>query len=123
MAMSDARDVLVVDDDVAIAALVADCLSDEGYTVRIAYTGTGALDAIHTHTPDLVLLDIMMPEMTGDALLAYLRAHGFADLPIIMMSAASHLSRFSLTGATAQLAKPFNIEELIDCVNRHWRRQ
>src|SRR4051794_37048696 len=85
MAMSDARDVLVVDDDVAIAALVADCLRDEGYTVRVAYTGTGALNAIQAHPPGLILLDIMMPGMTGDVLLGHLRTHGFADLPIIMM--------------------------------------
>src|SRR4051812_43999925 len=105
--MSNLSDVLVVDDDVTIAALITDCLTDEGYRVRVAYTGTGALDAIHEHTPDLVLLDIMMPGMTGDALLAHLRTHGFADLPIIIMSAASNLSQFSLAGATAQLAKPF----------------
>jgi two-component system, NtrC family, nitrogen regulation response regulator NtrX len=119
MGMPRVGDVLVVDDDASIVAFIADCLDEEGYTVRIASDASAALDVIQTNPPALVLLDIMMPGMTGDVLLDYLRHNGFPDLPIIVMSAVSSASAFVLTGATEYLPKPFRIDDLLDCVNRY----
>jgi CheY-like chemotaxis protein len=111
--------VLVVDDEVAIATLVADALEDEGYQVRMHHDGASALLDIVNDTPDLVLLDIAMPVMVGDELLRYLRAHGFPHLPVIVMTAGLHPEQYLEQGADAVLAKPFDLQKMLDTVQRY----
>lgn len=115
-AMATSYDILVVDDEVEIAEFIADILRDEGYTVRILHDGASALLAIFQASPGLVILDIAMPAMMGDELLRYLRRNGFHDLPIIIMTAGVHPHVFLAQGATDVLAKPFDVDVLLDKV-------
>ncbi|GAB4437387.1 MAG: hypothetical protein OHK0015_30070 [Chloroflexi bacterium OHK40] len=108
--------ILVVDDERAITDFVADALSDEGYTVTVCHDGASALLEVHREAPDVVLLDIGLPVMSGDLVLRQLRADGFTTLPIIVASAGTHLDQFLALGATAILRKPFGLERLIDLV-------
>lgn len=114
-----AQHILVVDDEVAIASLVADTLTDEGFHVRMHHDGASALLDIVNDPPDLVLLDIAMPVMVGDELLRYLRANGFPHLPVIVMTAGLHPEQYLAQGATAILAKPFDIDHMVHTVQRY----
>jgi CheY-like chemotaxis protein len=112
--------ILVVDDDPAIAALIAEVLTDEGYTVRLAYDASSALAVIAAQVPDLVLTDLLLPGMSGLELLRMVRARGHADLPIILVTAAvDRAADLIRQGATACLLKPFDIDELLGCVKRY----
>src|SRR5947209_9738652 len=103
-------DILVVDDEVAITELIAETLREEGYTVHVAHDGASALLDILACPPTLIILDIAMPVMTGDKLLSYLRGNHFSDLPVIMLTASLHPERLLDQGATAVLAKPFELD-------------
>jgi CheY-like chemotaxis protein len=112
------RTVLVVDDEEAIAHLVADALEEEGYEVRVKHDGASALLDIVQDPPDLVLLDIAMPVMVGDELLRYLRRNGFPHLPVIVMTAGLRPESYLADGASAVVAKPFDLNRLIDLVGQ-----
>ena len=111
--------ILVVDDEPAIAYLVADTLQEEGYEVRVHHDGASALLDIVNDPPDLELLDIAMPVMVGDELLRYLRQHGYPHLPVIVMTAGLHPEAYLAQGASAVLPKPFDLEHMLDLVQRH----
>jgi CheY-like chemotaxis protein len=84
-----ARGVLVVDDDPAIRAFVSELLVDEGYEVRAATNGRDALTVLASWRPDVILLDLMMPEMDGWAFLATQQRHlELVCIPVIVMSAS-----------------------------------
>jgi CheY-like chemotaxis protein len=110
--------ILVVDDEEAIAFLVADALQEEGYTVRIHHDGASALLDIINDPPDLMLLDIAMPVMVGDELLRYLRRRGYV-LPVIVMTAGMQPGAYLAQGANAVLPKPFDLEHLLELVAQH----
>lgn len=112
-------DILVADDEVPIADVIAEMLSDEGYSVCVVHDGASALLAIEQLHPKLALLDVAMPAMSGGELLEHLRREGFTDLPIILMSANSRLNEFLEHGATAVIPKPFPLETLLDFVERY----
>lgn len=114
-----AQRILVVDDEPAIATLIADTLEEEGYQVRIHHDGASALLDIINDPPDLMLLDIAMPVMVGDELLRYLRRHGYPDLPVIVMTAGLHPEQYLAQGANAVLPKPFDLQKMVDLVQRH----
>jgi CheY-like chemotaxis protein len=104
--------VLVVDDDDAREAL-AELLRDEGYAVATARDGAQAMQRLAVHVPDLVLLDIVMPNTTGLELLGSLRErHSPAELPVIMMSAkdqsADVVAALGL-GANDYITKPLDL--------------
>ena len=112
-------DILVVDDEQAIAELLAEVLIDAGYRVGIAYDGIEALRTVKEHTPALILLDHMLPGITGREVVRALRAQGFVELPIIMMSAAAPADLLLQAGATDFLPKPFFLDDLLDCIGGH----
>lgn len=116
-----APQILVVDDEVPIAALIADVLEEEGYQVAVRHDGASALLDILATPPDLLILDIAMPVMVGDELLRYLRHHGYQDLPVLVMTASLHPEQYLAQGATAVLAKPFDLLQLLSLVARHIR--
>jgi DNA-binding response OmpR family regulator len=98
----------------------------EGYTVMGACDGLEAWDAVHATTPDLVLLDLMMPGMDGFTLLTKLRKEpGLEDLPVIMLSALSDEARIRKAkelGAQDYLVKTcFTYDELVRRVEQHVR--
>jgi len=117
--MQTSNEILIVDDEAAIAQLLADVLQDEGYTVRIAHDGASALLEILRQRPGLVLLDIAMPVMLGSDLLVYLRRHGFNDLPIIIMTAGLSPLVYLTQGATEVLPKPFDVNLVVDKVSQY----
>jgi two-component system, OmpR family, response regulator MprA len=109
------RGVLVVDDDPDIRAFVADLLADEGYDVRTAANGRDALGVLASWRPDVILLDLMMPEMDGWAFLARQRLHrDLVRIPVVVMSARYNLKDGAgHIPAADVVAKPFAIDRLL----------
>lgn len=103
--------ILVVDDDEHIGNLVEEILTLEGHTVYRAYSGTEALLLLDTYTPDLVLLDLMLPGLTGEKILPKIK-----DIPVIVVSAKADVNdkvNLLLSGATDYVTKPFDTKELL----------
>lgn len=113
----DGARILVVDDQEDNVRLLADLLSLHGYTVETALSGQGALDSVYRSTPDLILLDVVMPGLSGLQVLRRLRADPrFAMLPIVLVTALDpDTERINglEAGADDFLAKPANGHELI----------
>lgn len=110
--------ILIIDDEPSITDVVAEVLTDEGYETLIASGGRDALDLLAAHRPDLMLLDLFMPEMSGLDLLARLQADKrLAGIPVVMMTAGVMGDmNLSHSGPTHVLAKPFNVDDLIATV-------
>jgi DNA-binding response OmpR family regulator len=110
--------VLVVEDYPAIRDLIADCLEAEGYEVSAAGDGREALDILACWRPDAIVLDLMMPVMTGWAVLEQQRRReDLAEIPVIVTSAVHDLDR-NLGGmdVAAVVPKPFECEDLLGAV-------
>ena len=110
-----ARGVLVVDDDPAIRAFVSELLADEGYEVKTAANGRDALAVLASWLPDVILLDLMMPEMDGWAFLTRQQLDlELVRIPVIVMSASYNLRGGAGRIAAADVvAKPFAIDQLL----------
>ena len=116
--------VLIVDDDSDIVEALKIYLSSEGLELLSASTVKQALDAVSEHQVDLVLMDIMMPEMDGITAVAKLRAAN-ANMPIILLTAKSEDSDKLLglnIGADDYITKPFNPAEVVARVRSQLRR-
>lgn len=110
--------VLVVDDDPAILATVAEILEMEGYAVATASNGAEALDAVEEETPSLIVLDMRMPVLDGWAFARELRARGMS-IPILVMTAAQSASSWAEeVQADGHIAKPFDLHDLLTAVAR-----
>src|SRR5690349_13659803 len=120
--MGASLEILVVDDEQEIAALLADVLREAGYKVRKAVDGRSALAAVQEHPPALIILDNMMPCLSGRDVVRSLRADEFKHLPIIMMSAATSAEQLLKAGATDFISKPFDLDDLLDCIAHHLER-
>lgn len=120
------RPILVVDDDAKIVRLVRTYLEREGYRVVTAGDGPAALDAIETHEPALVVLDLMLPELDGRAVIRAVRRDEEAGAtPIIVLSArGTTVDRIAglEDGADDYLPKPFSPAELVVRVKTILRR-
>lgn len=115
--------ILVVDDDKEIAESTAIFLRAEGYETRIAHNGLEALDIVMTERVELILLDIMMPELDGIQTLMKIRES--KNIPVILVSAKSEDSDKILglnIGADDYVTKPFNPSELAARVRSQLRR-
>lgn len=115
--------ILVVDDDRNIADLIRLYLEKEMYEVNTAYSGKSALEAFHSWAPDLVILDIMLPELDGYELCRQIRK--VSRIPIIMLTAKGETFDKVLgleLGADDYLVKPFEPKELIARVKAVLRR-
>ncbi|HET8728165.1 MAG TPA: response regulator [Alphaproteobacteria bacterium] len=112
------RTILVVDDEFGIAEVLVTALEDEGYRVFVAANGRQGLERLGEITPDLVILDFMMPLMDGIAMARAMRADpANAGIPVIMMSSVPEASvRERFDGYAAFLRKPFLISDLLDLV-------
>ena len=106
--------VLVVDDDAEIANTMAEVLSFEGYSVAIARDGIDALTRIPQFDPDVILLDLMMPRMTGFEVLERLREEQ-RSTPVVVVSANQGREASELKVA-AKVGKPFALTQLLDAV-------
>jgi DNA-binding response OmpR family regulator len=115
--------ILIVDDDLQLLQLVALNLELEGYAVLLASDGLQALSQVETHAPDLVLLDVMMPRMSGFAVCH--RVREFSTVPIIIITAQGRSQdkvRGLDLGADDYLTKPLNMDELLARVRAVLRR-
>jgi DNA-binding response OmpR family regulator len=112
--------ILVADDDRDIRDLVSFRLQREGYRTVTAEDGVQALDGVRAETPDLVVLDVMMPGLSGLDVTAALRADArYASLPIILLTARVQESDVALgfdSGADDYMIKPFSPRELVSRV-------
>jgi two-component system, OmpR family, response regulator MtrA len=119
--VSDQARVLVADDDEDILALVTAVLERKGYEVTAVHDGAQALESVQVQSPDLVVLDIAMPELDGLEVLRRVRADADTrDLPVILLSAQAQeadLERGYATGASAYVKKPFSPRELAERVD------
>jgi excisionase family DNA binding protein len=109
--------VLIVDDDDKLREFVRVNLEMEGYTVREAASAREGLDALEEQSPDLVLLDVMMPEMDGWEMLRQLHErHGVGAIPVIVFSGKveEDVSDVTSRGAQAFIGKPFSPQSLIE---------
>ena len=110
--------VLVVDDERTIRELVVEVLRDEGYAAVGAADGRDALAALERDAPDLVLMDVMMPELDGaSAYLAMRNGPAGLAVPVILMSAAFDPDRLP-EGVAGFLPKPFDLDRLLGLVAR-----
>lgn len=118
------KKILVVDDENDIAELIKDILEDEGYSISIANDGKSAINLIKEEKFDLILLDIMMPDISGTEVCANIRNETAA--PIIFVTAKTNLTSKLVgfeVGADDYITKPFVNEELVARVKAHLRRK
>lgn len=103
--------IAVIEDDLPIGNLLEEVLTKAGYIVRRAYSGTEALYLLEREKPDLALLDLMLPGLSGEEVLPHL-----AGVPVIVLSAKAGVEdkvKLLLGGAADYLTKPFQIPELL----------
>lgn len=117
------KPIILIVDDTPENLRVLGTLLEETYEVRIATTGQSALDSVQVSTPDLILLDIMMPGMGGYEICQRLKAEPeFAMIPVIFISALGmseqKIQAFK-EGAVDYITKPFNAEEVVARVRTH----
>jgi DNA-binding response OmpR family regulator len=111
--------ILVVDDEPEVRQLMEHFLTERGYDVRIAENGRLALVTLDTFTPDVVLLDMHMPEMDGLETLRRLVVRS-PSLPVIMITVNEDIettARLLQLGAADYVPKPFNLEYLEQAIN------
>lgn len=120
----DKKKILVVEDEKAIADILVFNLQREGYDTLVAYDGAEGLRCALEEAPDLILLDVMLPEMDGFEVCRTLRAEG-NNVPIIMITAREEETDkvFGLElGADDYITKPFSMRELLARVRTNMRR-
>ena len=105
------KTILIIDDDLHIGNMLEEILGKDGYQVLRAYSGTEALLVLSKETPDLILLDLMLPGLQGEEVLPQIK-----DIPVIVMSAKAdvdHKVSLLLDGAVDYVTKPFHVKELL----------
>jgi len=115
--------ILIVEDDKGISDFIVPELEHEGYTTCLAETGRKALELFGSENPDLILLDVMLPELNGLEVLRRIRA--VSTVPVILETARGEtidkINGLNL-GADDYIPKPFEIEELLARINALFRR-
>src|SRR5881394_1810802 len=115
----DRKRVLVIDDDLPLRGMLAAALRQHGFQVLLAGDGAEGQRALNIHKPDVVLLDLAMPDVNGWDFLQRLQETGYlGSIPIIVVSAHLHVDPQAILqmGVKAILPKPFNLPELIDVI-------
>ncbi len=120
-----AKEILVVDDEIGIRELLSEILFDEGYHVHLAENAAQARAFRNQQAPDLVLLDIWMPDTDGVTLLKEWVAQGLLTMPVIMMSGHGTIEtavEATRIGAVDFLEKPVALQKLFDAVAKAIRQ-
>lgn len=117
------KEIFIIDDNPTNLMVVYDTLELEGYRVQIDSSGLSALQKIKEQLPDLILLDVMMPDINGYEIITQLKNDDETkDIPVIFMSALSEVfdkvKGFQL-GAVDYITKPFQLEEVLVRINNH----
>ena len=117
-----AKKELIVDDEPNLVTALEFLMQQAEYQVEVARTGNEALDKVQQLVPDLVLLDIMLPDLNGYEVLQQVRRNpAWATMAIIMLSAKGRdveVAKGLALGANAYLTKPFSIHDLLAAVRR-----
>lgn len=112
---------MVVDDDDTVRELIRAILTKEGYKVTSARTGTEAVRFAEKHAPEIIIMDITMPEMDGyEATAAIRKLPGMKEVPILFLTgrtAEEDAGKSFATGGTAFIRKPFSAKQIRDLVN------
>jgi DNA-binding NtrC family response regulator len=114
-------DLLVVDDDALVAGTVADILMDEGHTVRTARNGAEGLWLLSERLPDVIVLDVEMPQLSGPDMARQMMIEnvGRERIPIVLLSGAVNLGRTAaLLGTPYALEKPCKLDALLETTQR-----
>lgn len=113
------KTIAIIDDDIYIGDMLEEVLKREGYRVLRAYSGTEALYLLSESKPDLVLLDLMMPGLTGEEVLPKI-----SGIPVMILSAKVGVDdkvKLLLEGAVDYMTKPFDVKELLARITVHLR--
>jgi DNA-binding response OmpR family regulator len=113
--------VLIADDEPNIVISLEFLMKQQGYETRVARDGDEALAEVESFRPDLVLLDVMLPRRNGFEVCQKLRADGWTDLKIVMLTAKGRdveIEKGLAVGADAYVTKPFSTGELVERVAR-----
>ncbi len=105
------KTIAIIDDDIYIGDMLEEVLKQEGYSVLRAYSGTEALYLLSQNKPDLVLLDLMLPGLSGEEVLPHIE-----NIPVMILSAKVDVQdkvNLLLGGAADYMTKPFDIKELL----------
>ena len=113
------KNILIIDDDLDRGNVLEEILKNEGYSVSRAYSGTEAVFVLSQSRPDLILLDLMLPGLSGEEVLPYIKG-----IPVIVMSAKVDVDNkveLLLGGAVDYVTKPFHTKELLARIAVHLR--
>lgn len=114
------KTVLLIEDEQNIIEAVSFILSRDGWEVKVHANGHDAMDAVRARTPDVVILDVMLPGKSGFEILSEIRADtAFCNMPVMMLSArgqARDLEMAERAGANRYMTKPFSNAEMLDAV-------
>lgn len=113
--------VLIADDEPNIVTSLQFLMKKSGYETSVARDGDEALTEVERFRPDLLLLDVMMPKRDGFEVCQKLRASGWTDLKIVLLTAKgreTEVAKGLAVGADAYVTKPFSTRELVEQVNR-----
>jgi two-component system, OmpR family, response regulator len=108
--------ILIVDEEEPLTHVLGLALELEGWEVRVVPTGAGAIDAIPEFEPDIVLLDMVLPDSLGTEVVSAIRAGGVTTPVVFLTGRASHDDRLAgyAAGADDYITKPFGLEEVVD---------
>jgi len=114
-------DILIVDDDIDLADLLEEALTDHGDHVHRAFDGVGGMRALANDVPDLVLLDVEMPVLDGPGMALEMFVHncGLERIPIVLLSGVVDLQRVAATvGTPYYLGKPYSLRAVLALCER-----
>lgn len=112
--------IAIIEDDIYIGDMLTEILERKGYCVIRAYSGTEAIYLLSQNRADLVLLDLMLPGMSGEEILTHIK-----NIPVIVLSAKVDVHdkvKLLLSGAVDYITKPFNTDELLARITVHLRK-
>lgn len=115
------KEILIVDDEPGVAVAIQFLMEQQGHRVLVAQRGEDALDLIYKYKPDLVLLDIMLPGISGWEVCEIIRLNpDYRDIKIVFLTARSsevEIAKGLALGADAYITKPFSNDKLVSKVN------
>jgi DNA-binding response OmpR family regulator len=115
---------LIVEDDIELQKVLSNLLQSEGFIVEVASTGSAALRKIEKIIPDLILLDLGLPDIQGETVLQTVRKD-FPEIPVVILTAKSNphdIAKGLNLGADDYLPKPFAVEELLARIKARLKR-
>jgi twitching motility two-component system response regulator PilG len=117
------KKILVVEDSSTTRMVITKILTQKGYTIVEACDGLEALNKAHNESPDLILLDIILPKMTGYDILSVIKRHPvLKNTPVIMLTSRDGFLdkvKGKLAGSTEYLTKPFDSAKLLEAIERY----